>query len=237
MIDYDIIHITKGCGKMNRWTLHVEDFGKIKKADIEVTPFTLFIGDNNSGKSYLLSLIWGLMNLNVVTIFDALHGSNSENYIKSSEWLNAVYDKSFDEVEDGYRIKMDEEIFLSFNGLLNECLENIKSKITNSIFNRQVDIGKLSVELQKPYGYEVEIDKRFKINDSSQEIIVKFRDEVFGLHLRKEKKSDVDLGIAFIISILLNSKVADRITFLPASRTGFILTYKMLASKAILNYV
>ena len=34
---------------MNTWTMHVEDFGKIKSADIEVAPMTLFVGDNNSG--------------------------------------------------------------------------------------------------------------------------------------------------------------------------------------------
>ena len=36
------------------WKLIVEDFGKIKSAEIEVAPLTLFVGDNNSGKSYLL---------------------------------------------------------------------------------------------------------------------------------------------------------------------------------------
>ena len=40
------------------YTIHVEQFGKIKKADIRVAPLTLFVGDNNSGKSYLLSLVW-----------------------------------------------------------------------------------------------------------------------------------------------------------------------------------
>lgn len=41
-----------------KYTIHVEDFGKIKKASIKVAPLTLLVGDNNSGKSYLLSLIW-----------------------------------------------------------------------------------------------------------------------------------------------------------------------------------
>lgn len=40
--------------------LIIEDFGKIKKAEIDISPLTLFVGDNNSGKSYLLSLIWGI---------------------------------------------------------------------------------------------------------------------------------------------------------------------------------
>lgn len=42
-----------------RWTLNVEDFGKIEKASVRIAPLICFVGDNNSGKSYLLSLLWG----------------------------------------------------------------------------------------------------------------------------------------------------------------------------------
>lgn len=36
---------------MLSWKLHVQDYGKIKSAEIEIEPLTLFVGDNNSGKS------------------------------------------------------------------------------------------------------------------------------------------------------------------------------------------
>ncbi len=38
--------------------LIIEDFGKIKKAEIDISPLTLFVGDNNSGKSYLLLSVY-----------------------------------------------------------------------------------------------------------------------------------------------------------------------------------
>ena len=41
--------------------LILKKFAKIKKAEIELSPFILFIGDNNSGKSYLMTLIYGLI--------------------------------------------------------------------------------------------------------------------------------------------------------------------------------
>ena len=40
------------------YKLIVENYRKIEKAELEVAPLTLFVGDNNSGKSYLLSLLW-----------------------------------------------------------------------------------------------------------------------------------------------------------------------------------
>ena len=53
------------------WKLKVKEYGKIGSAEIEMTPLTLFVGDNNSGKSYLMSLLWGIQNLGI----EALIGS------------------------------------------------------------------------------------------------------------------------------------------------------------------
>ena len=51
----------------NRWTLHVEDFGSIRSADIEVAPMMLFVGENNTGKSYLASLLWGISEMGYIS--------------------------------------------------------------------------------------------------------------------------------------------------------------------------
>lgn len=48
---------------MNSWTVHVKNFGKIEEASVEVAPLTLFVGDNNSGKSYMMTLIYGLLTM------------------------------------------------------------------------------------------------------------------------------------------------------------------------------
>ncbi len=44
-----------------RWTLNVRNFGPIQSADIDIHPFMMFVGPNNSGKSYLSTLIWGVL--------------------------------------------------------------------------------------------------------------------------------------------------------------------------------
>ncbi len=43
------------------WKLTVEGLGKIEHAEVDVRPLTLFVGPNNTGKSYLASLIWGIV--------------------------------------------------------------------------------------------------------------------------------------------------------------------------------
>ena len=37
----------------------IENFGKIEHVELEMKPMMMFVGDNNSGKSYLMNLLWG----------------------------------------------------------------------------------------------------------------------------------------------------------------------------------
>ncbi len=39
----------------------MEGLGRIEHADAEIRPLTLLIGENNSGKSYFATLLWGLV--------------------------------------------------------------------------------------------------------------------------------------------------------------------------------
>ncbi|MBC7907810.1 MAG: AAA family ATPase [Rhodospirillaceae bacterium] len=45
-----------------RWTVSIRDFGRIKSADVTLAPLTVLVGRNNTGKSYVASLLWGLLN-------------------------------------------------------------------------------------------------------------------------------------------------------------------------------
>ena len=45
------------------WTLYVKNFAKIESAKVRISPLMCFVGDNNSGKSYLMSLLWGILTL------------------------------------------------------------------------------------------------------------------------------------------------------------------------------
>lgn len=42
--------------------VYVKKFGKIKEAKIDISDFTVFVGDNNSGKTYMMQLIYGILN-------------------------------------------------------------------------------------------------------------------------------------------------------------------------------
>lgn len=86
---------------MAAWKLCIEDYGKIKSAEIEMAPLTLFVGDNNSGKSYLMSLLWGIENLGVETILGA-ELEKTEEYDELIEWIGEQLDIKESIWETGY---------------------------------------------------------------------------------------------------------------------------------------
>ncbi len=42
-------------------TLCIKDFGNIKESEIDIAPMMLFIGHNNTGKSYVAMLWWAIL--------------------------------------------------------------------------------------------------------------------------------------------------------------------------------
>lgn len=91
----------------------VEDFLKIEKAEIDITNFCIFIG-NNSGKTKLMELIYGVL-----------------NYL-SQKTPSVKYQFRND------RIEFKGEKLYQFVDFANSVLENEKDLILQSIFNKEI---------------------------------------------------------------------------------------------------
>ncbi len=85
----------------------VENFGKIKSAEIDLRKMNLFIGDNNSGKSYLSSLIYGLFN-NKFTIYNYLENSWNEHKNEINDFVES-YKMQIDFDENEQFISLDKD--------------------------------------------------------------------------------------------------------------------------------
>lgn len=205
------------------YKLIVENYGKIEKVELEVAPLTLFVGDNNSGKSYLLSLIWALFsgeenNILYRGIDELLEKKFSKLY---SEFMGMLAD---DEVKGKY-IVIDEQKLLQ---IMNELLMMNKDDFVRSIFNYEgMSIGKIEIKKESNHQYKI---KSEKIEEDSLEI------KVFG-----DLKSSWQMGITFfkrekIEKFIINRVIRQMIAvlldigrsrnssfYLPAARTGFML--------------
>lgn len=222
---------------MNTWTMHVEDFGKIKSADIEVAPMTLFVGDNNSGKSYIMTLIYGLLKTNFLNERYQIP-KESENFAECKKLFDKLVEKDNYANKPFVNINMDENEIKVFEGVLNEILVLNKDAIVKDVFNRKIDIGSVKIQFKKDNIYALksellngeEMSELFSVSSFNQkgkwmeDGILEFNERVRGYAYR--------LLLAYVIQYMLAGSL-DKIIYFPTARTGYVLTYKSLIGSAL----
>lgn len=212
---------------MASWKLRVENYGKIKSAEIEIAPLTLFVGDNNSGKSYLMSLLWGIENLGI----EALLGSEyleSEETDKLSEWLISQMETA---IQNKKHIAPLEDISEMLSNVLNKGLEKNKDNFVRRIFNSDnVSIGKLSIDLGdfKGRSLDIELNEQTELLSLYIDLGQRFLIHRTIVETLKDKKYINSILIQVLYKCIMGIKTTEletqRIIYLPAARTGFMLT-------------
>jgi predicted ATPase len=94
----------------DKFNIKIENFGPIKNANIYIKPLTVFVGPNNSGKSFFAILIHALTHY--------LNDPQYEEIIPDTFWHNlvmSVIQKS---------VKTDSVAFVNFINIFNEYLKN-----------------------------------------------------------------------------------------------------------------
>lgn len=215
-----------------RWTLHVENLAKIDHADVEMSRLMCFVGNNNSGKSYLMSLLWGIM------MYGRDHfpskPSESKVYRKCEAWIQQNWGKNC--VAEG-------DIVNLYCDWFNEILANNKQALVRKIFNRELAVGKIEI---RNVAKSRRISIRWK-GDASR-----FSNGggyvQFPATDRFEKTAAARVNAYICWNLLMEGIAGPALTpslrsrrlgeplYLPASRTGFMLTYKQLLSGALEYY-
>jgi energy-coupling factor transporter ATP-binding protein EcfA2 len=223
----------------NYWTLHVKDFAKIREAKIEAAPLTLFVGDNNSGKSYLLSLLWGLtggVDFSHQALTWERNGGIKLDEVQNllDSWKTRNYgglteDSGFpSETENMWSINAEEQGIL-IKGI-NTFLATVKDDVVNEIFNSDEVYAK-SICLDIPFGEGF----RFGFHKQSDR-----RDDYGRWRLEKTLSySDNPNFSSFLVSNASDyigrciDFAFDKSVFIPAPRTGFLLTFPVLTQGSI----
>lgn len=203
--------------------LVVQNYGKIKNAEIEIKPLTLFVGDNNSGKSYLLSMIWALFSgeQNDILFKDFEKTLNKEYKSLFTDFSNFVCEKSTNE---NATFMLEEEILID---IINILLDNNKNEFVKSLFNyKGMSVGKIKL-----------------LSNQNSRITLKKEDAENGRRTITVDIHDTDRAIAFnfpdkeyltnslalsifknIVEYIMPGTYGHETTYyLPAARTGFML--------------
>jgi predicted ATPase len=219
---------------MRNCTLQIEDFGKIDSAEIELAPLTLFVGDNNSGKSYLMTLIYGLFTGYPLTLRDLPGGPDTAYFENIFKNLIAR--------DDACEHILSENDYARFERILNGLLERNKTMFLSRIFNKGIPIKKLQIQLRPSETVSFFVHKEPKFNDRHRSVEAT---QYLELHVKtigqrstvlESALSNVSSGTLFtnVLAIYLfqgNHRYTP--IFLPASRTGFMLTYRSLVKHSI----
>ena len=211
------------------WTLKVEKYAKIDSAQITIAPFTMFIGDNNSGKSYIMTLIYGLLTTQfrnfIIDETSELYKECCESIPLEDEFnIRELLGKEFNELE-----------FKKFVQLLNEVLELNKSLFLQQLFNKEIDIKKIEVDIPYIKGFSIEYIDVFNTNDMKAVFICAFNQQQKhirrngGKFIKKSKNIYCLEVIRYILHSILqyaNGSFINAPAYFPTSRTGFMLTFK-----------
>lgn len=215
-----------------RWTLHVENLAKIDHADVEVSRLMCFVGNNNSGKSYLMSLLWGVL-MYGRDLFPS-KPSESKTYRKCEAWLQQNWGRNCAAEADTIGLYCD---------WFNEILAGNKKGLVRKIFNRDLSIGKIEIR---------NVATNRKINIRWKDDASRFSNGggyvQFPMTEKFEKTTAARMNAYICWNLLMEGIAGPALTpslrsrrlgeplYLPASRTGFMLTYKQLLSGALEYY-
>jgi len=220
--------------------IHVRNFARIKKADIELAPLTLFVGDNNSGKSYLSSLIWGFSQQNLPSRLFQEYPDKDENDFQPDNALRQWMEKGLREelYDDVMAVSEETQRFLVSK--INVLLNREKKKFLRTLFRRSIDIDGLSLGIP----YDAKLNFRMVVSPYPQLFYDHLEDRrqvqftigkaKWGMPIRNIKDQNLfqklfrTLLRAYFLSYFYGT-----CSFFPASRTGFLLTYKSLISESL----
>lgn len=229
-----------------RWTLHVEGFARFKEADVAVRPLTLFVGENNSGKSYMASLLWGVLALGR-TLFPAQPG-DSKAYRACIDRLQQCREQARRQLSNGGsgEVPLDDEGSLVFIDWFNELLAKHRKQLVGRVFGKNdLSIGELRLlnysrvrPLRLDFKTEDELNRlsarehvvRLPLVDSSGGQAVGELHRMACYVTWKLCGGDI---AAPLYPPGLSSSPDGEPLFLPASRTGFMLSFRALVGEAL----
>lgn len=215
----------------------VKNFGKITHAEIAMKDLVLFVGNNNSGKTMLMQLIYGTMEYfykNQIVHTEEIEEIENSSYVFDTQW--------FSELEKKW----------------NDVLKKNKEKIVEDIFKKNIQIEELYIKIENIEGKYIAEYKRIDNSHTNKEYqeddeIIITSEEICRYDLWYEIKKEKDTKRELIVSvrfftqspkgiintlsgivqnaILLGGRtVSLKQLFLPASRTGIQLLYKYFFS-------
>lgn len=224
-----------------QWTLVVEDLGRIKRAEVRLHPLMLLVGENDSGKSQLMALLWGLIALKA-GLFPP-EAPDSAAYAACERWLQQH------PVEVPVPLEPEDcQVFLHW---VNEVLAERRQSIVSSIFNDpHTTVSRLEIRdlrRDKPLRVEIKVDlvddepQLMAMEDAVEQGRVVLTAPVAGWRspearyaaIRRIAWSMLMGDMARLVGSSAGVYLRGDPLYLPASRAGLMLLYKSVVRRQL----
>ncbi len=216
------------------WSLLVEDFGPIKKAEVTLAPLVLLVGKNNLGKSYLASLLWGL--LNPFRIFGTeTELGNGKEYSASAKLLR--------DLRQGDKRAIEQSDWKVIADWINANLSDDAAMITRRILT--CDDCRYAKAVLTPTEWPDDLKVEFRTvprrNDGRRSAVVGRRLVRISrnvLQIFTEEGEQITEGqdsaiMRYLARHLLSGSAWGSPVYIPAARTGLMLAFKTLVASLL----
>ncbi len=222
--------------------IDLENFGPVKKGTVQLKPLTIFIGPNNSGKSYVSVLLHSLLRASRNTHLDP--ETLSPDLVNDlAGQLPSVTSKMHMTVPSTITTKIHDICMQSFSKKIGEQLSyNFKSDL-----EKLVKRGKTSIRITLSNQNTVNVTIKKKVSAKSSMANKKFTIKLFNnvsSKLVQENKTETIINITpnmitfvphmlynHIWSVVLQPSLDSH--YLPAARSGILQTYKIIAASLV----
>jgi energy-coupling factor transporter ATP-binding protein EcfA2 len=222
------------------WTLSVEGLGKLRDVELEPRPLMLFVGENNTGKSYLLSLLWGLL-----TRGDRIFEDTSALpcVAECDAWVRRVAAR----VSTGVIHRLGPEDFELLTRFLNEALTASRKRLVADVFSSTtISVEALRITL-KPFPVALELSRTAVPDPQNEAHAQQQGTEERRIYLHEKGLEKIEARPLAILPALLGVLLfgsrgdigwpgtifPEPAVFFPSSRTGFLLTYPALVRQQL----
>lgn len=202
--------------------LIINNFGKVESADILLDNLVVFVGNNNSGKTMVMQLLYGIRK--ELVNFPAIVSGAKQS-----------------ELNGQYLIRCNQKWFREAESRVNAYLAKNKLRITERIFGMPIPVGEIKIALEgtesvyfvssfseyqnseageRQKGYSIDI-----IQYENGEKRKSFKDQISAVD---GLRSAVEKALRNVWKIILSEDITSHTgqLFLPASRSGLQLLYK-----------
>jgi len=205
--------------------INIENLGNISKGEIDINNFTIFTGENNTGKTYATYAIYSLLDK------DFQYNLSEIRPIVDNLYRDGIYELDLKSFFDKNYKKMKEEVEKEFSKSLPFVFSANENEFASSEIKFTLDENHIKEQLVKlPYRSSVNIGKKEK---AVFEVIKDAEDTIIKLILLDNTipKNLISDNLRSVLSRFIFNSLFSNSFLLPAERTGLNLFYKELSSE------